>query len=65
VTRAGDTFPVVFDLALRNALLELDDVLDLGAISDDLQGDVAAGKLTLDEAWAIMQARGGIRGGVS
>lgn len=61
----GTPFAVVFDLALRNALLELDDVLELGAIADDLQGDVASGALTLDEAWRIMLARAGVGGGVS
>lgn len=51
------TFDVAFDQAVRNALLELDDVLELGAIADDLQPRVTRGELTLEQAWELMLDR--------
>lgn len=51
------TFVVAFDEAVRNALVELDEILELGAVADDLQPRVTRGELTLEEAWELMLER--------
>lgn len=51
------TFTTAFDRAIRNALVDLDEVLEAGALPDDLHAEVVRGELTLDEARAIMSER--------
>jgi hypothetical protein len=51
------TFAEVFDRALRNVLMEIDEVLEVAGLPDDLQELVADGELTLEEARERMEAR--------
>ena len=51
------TFTNAFDAAIRNALVDLDEVLEAAALPDDLHARVVRGELTLDDARAIMSER--------
>lgn len=53
------SFGRAFDAAVRNALLDVGDVLDIGSLPDDLQRRVSSGELTLAQAAEILLERSG------